>query len=41
MQEGHLRSKTLESIVQTHDVTAKIDSKFWKLKDILSYVSWK
>ena len=27
MQEGHLRSKTLESIVQTRDVTTKIETQ--------------
>ena len=27
MQEGHLRSKTLESIVQTCDVLAKIETR--------------
>ena len=39
MQERHFRSKTLESIVQTSDVTAKIDLKFWKSKNILWYIS--
>ena len=32
MQEGHLRSKTLESIVQTRDVTAKIETRNLEIK---------
>ena len=27
MQEGHLRSKTLESIVQTRHVTANVETR--------------
>ena len=34
MQEGHLRSKTLDSIVQTRDVIAKIEIRNFRKQKI-------
>ena len=41
MQEGHLRSKLLESIVQTRGHSKNRKLKFWKSKNILFFISVK